>query len=55
MTELYKLDEFIKKEYQAGFILSPSSLVKTIYASSVNGAKNEFPNKEDYEPIASIL
>jgi uncharacterized protein len=53
--ELHKLDAFIKKEYHAGFILSPANLVKSIYASSVNEAKNGFPDKEDYESIATYL
>jgi len=55
MTELYKLDEFIKKEYDAGFVLSPSGMVKTIYAASVNDAGKGFPDKEDYGPIASYF
>ncbi len=55
MTELYKLDAFIKNEYNAGFILSPASLVKTIYASSVNMPGKGFPTKDDYEPIADYL
>ncbi|PBQ34386.1 hypothetical protein CNR22_22275 [Sphingobacteriaceae bacterium] len=54
-SELYKIDEFVKKEYGAGFILSPSSLVKTIYANSVNDPTDGFPGKEDYEPIADYL
>lgn len=55
MKEIYKLDEFIKKEYQAGFIVSPSSLVKTIYASSVNEPGKGFPDEEDFDPIARYL
>ncbi|WP_317897304.1 efflux RND transporter permease subunit [Aurantibacillus circumpalustris] len=55
ITELYKLDEFIKKEYNAGFILSPAGMVKNIYVSSVNDAGDRFPDKEDYESIASYF
>jgi len=55
MQKINELDEFIKKEYKAGFILSPASMVKGIYASSVEGAKRGFPDKEDYEPIASYF
>ena len=55
MSELHKLDEFIKKEYGAGFIVSPASLVQTIHAASVQGATKGFPGREDYEPIAAHL
>jgi len=55
MQKINELDEFIKKEYKAGFILSPASMVKGIYASSVEGATRGFPDKEDYEPIASYF
>ena len=55
ITELNKLDEFIKKEYNAGFILSPAALVKNIYVSSVNNAGDGFPDKEDYESIAKYF
>ena len=55
MIELYKLDEFIRREYNAGFILSPPSLVKTIYAASVHEPGNQFPDREDYEQIATYF
>jgi uncharacterized protein len=55
MQALNKLEEFIKTEYQAGFILSPSGIVKNIYFNSVNDAKNVFPEKDDYEDIATYL
>lgn len=55
ITELNKVDVFIKQEYKAGFILSPSSLVKTIYQNSSGDYKSAFPDKEDYEEIAEHL
>ncbi len=55
INELHKVDEFIKKEYRAGFLLSPSTLVKTIYLNSNVDSLNAFPPQEDYEPIAAFL
>jgi predicted RND superfamily exporter protein len=55
MRELNKLDEFIGKEYHAGFLLSPSSMVKAIYQSSTHDPKMSFPDQDDYELIAKQL
>ncbi len=55
ITELNKVDEFIRKEYDAGFLLSPSSLVKSIYQNSNNDYSLKFPSGEDYEPISQQL
>lgn len=55
ITELNKLDDFVKKEYNAGFLLSASALVKNIYLNSNLDSANAFPAKEDYESIASYL
>lgn len=55
ITELNKVDEFIKKEYDAGFLLSPASLVKSIYQNSNDDRSGNFPLKEDYEPISKQL
>lgn len=55
ITELNKLDDFVKKEYNAGFLLSASALVKSIYLNSNLDSANAFPAKEDYESIASYL
>ncbi|MDP3145183.1 MAG: MMPL family transporter [Bacteroidota bacterium] len=55
ITELNKVDEFIKKEYQAGFLVSPSSLVKSIYQNSYNDYKLSFPVTEEYETISKQL
>jgi len=55
ITELYKVDEFIKKEYEAGFLLSPSGLIRSIYKNSYTDISRPFPDKEDFEPIAKEL
>lgn len=55
INQLDKVDEFIKKEYNAGFLVSPASLVKTIYRNSNDDRKNEFPIAEDYQPISIQL
>jgi predicted RND superfamily exporter protein len=54
MRSLYKLDEFIRKEYDAGFLVSPPSMVKTIYQNSVQNAE-DFPAQIDYMPISRQL
>ena len=55
ITELNKVDEFIKKEYDAGFLVSPSSLVKSIYQNSNNDYDLKFPAIEEYDPISNQL
>ena len=57
MKQLNSIDEFLKKEYHAGFMYSPAMLTKTI-----NKALNDeqtgagvFPNEEDYEAIKKQL
>ncbi len=55
ISELNKVDDFIRKEYDAGFLLSPSSLVKSIYQNSNNDFKLNFPAQDDYEPISKQL
>ena len=54
MSSLYRLDEFIRKEYEAGFLLSAPSMVKTIYLNSVQNAQ-DFPAQIDYMPISRQL
>jgi predicted RND superfamily exporter protein len=53
MKQLNDIDEFIKKEYNAGFIYSPAMICKGINKSSNNitTARNYFPNEIDYEEI----
>ncbi|MCW3077543.1 MAG: rane protein [Bacteroidetes bacterium] len=55
IKELDKVDEFIKKEYSAGFLISPSSLIKTIYSLSNEHKTKSFPEQEDFEPISKEL
>lgn len=55
MQQLNMVDEFIATEYNAGFLLSPASLVKTIYRNSTQDFKPGFPDREDYAPIAKQL
>jgi predicted RND superfamily exporter protein len=55
LTEINKLDEFIKNEYQAGFLLSPASLVKNIYSNTNYDTKDQFPDKESCSVITDFL
>ena len=55
IKELNKVDEFIRKEYHVGFLLSPSSLIKTIYQNSNQDYFLNFPEEEDFNPIAKQL
>lgn len=55
IKEINKVDEFIKKEYEAGFLVSPASIVKSIYSNSTYDNNLEFPGKEDYLSISSYL
>lgn len=55
IKELDKVDRFIKKEYDAGFLLSPASLVKSIYQNSYDDARDKFPVGDDYNEIVSHL
>lgn len=55
MQQLDAVDEFIKKEYSTSFLISPASLVKSVYQSSVQDAGPRFPGEEDYQAIARQL
>jgi hypothetical protein len=55
MRQLNMVDEFIRKNYNAGFLLSPSSLVTNVYRNTVEGAGKEFPGPDDYEEISKRL
>jgi uncharacterized protein len=55
ITQLDRLDQFIRKEYEAGFLVSTPSVIRGIYSNSYENTGNEFPSKEDYEPIAKEL
>ncbi len=53
MKTLDKVDEFVKKEYQAGFIVSPASLIKTVYLNTFEDQSGSFPDSADYETIVA--
>lgn len=54
VTEINKVEEFIKKEYNAGFVLSVPQLVKSLNKSS--GADDYvLPNKQDYEALKEAI
>lgn len=55
MVELNKVNDFIKKEYHAGFLISAASMVKTIYINSFQDTKLNFPDSEDYKIISKQL
>jgi hypothetical protein len=55
MRQLDSLDRFIAKEYHAGFLLSPASLVKSIYSSSSFSPTSNFPSASDYEEYQGLL
>ncbi len=55
LKELNKVDEFVKKEYNVGFLLSPASLIKTIYQNTNQDFLLNFPEEEDFVPIAKQL
>ncbi len=55
ISELNKVEEFIKKEYSAGFLISPASLVKTLYQTSNLNHIYKFPQKEDYEELSKQI
>ena len=55
LSTLHRIDEFIQKEYRAGFILSPSGMVKSIYQNSTGDYSTAFPEKDDAEPIVHLL
>jgi len=57
MQQLNELDEFLKKEYKAGFMYSPAMLTKNIFKAlndETSGA-GKFPGKEDYEDVRKQL
>jgi hypothetical protein len=55
VKQLDEVDAFIKKEYDAGFLISTSSLVKLVYLSSVDTTEKNFPDKESYADIEKQL
>ncbi|MBK9284644.1 MAG: MMPL family transporter [Sphingobacteriaceae bacterium] len=55
LRELNKVDNFIRKEYEPGFLLSPSALVCSINQNINITQKNKFPDKEDFDEIIYYL
>jgi uncharacterized protein len=55
LKTLDRVDEFVRNEYQAGFIVSPASLVKSVYRESSGDTVNKFPDEEDFDPIVKQL
>lgn len=55
MLQMNKAEEFVKKEYGAGFLLSPPGLIKTVYSGMNENAGTKFPDREDYETIAKLF
>ncbi|MBK6523588.1 MAG: MMPL family transporter, partial [Sphingobacteriaceae bacterium] len=53
LLEINKVDEFIKKEYGAGFILSLPQIVKSIHRSM--GDSYSMPNDTDYVAIKEAI
>jgi predicted RND superfamily exporter protein len=55
LKELNKIDTFIKREYHAGFLLSPAGIVGTIYRNSNDVAVNAFPDEEEAKDVIAHL
>ena len=55
MKQVARLDSFVKKEYRAGFLLSPASLVSSLYQATYEDTSQTFPDKEEYEELATLL
>ena len=57
MRQLNEVDEFLKKEYHAGFMYSPAMLTKTLNKAlndEISG-EGKFPSEEEYEDIKKQL
>ncbi len=57
MVQLNKVDDFLKKEYRAGFMYSPAMLVRTV-GKALNGddqGDGKFPDAAEYETIKKQL
>lgn len=57
MQQLNGLDEFLKKEYQAGFMYSPAMLTKTLHKALTNQTMGEgsFPTLDEYSSVKEQL
>jgi predicted RND superfamily exporter protein len=57
MRQLNEVDDFLKKEYHAGFMYSPAMLTKTLnkaFNDQITG-EGKFPSEEEYEQIKKQL
>ncbi len=57
MQQLNSVDEFLKKEYHAGFMYSPAMITKNINRAlnDLPAGENTFPDKEEYEAVKKQL
>jgi predicted RND superfamily exporter protein len=57
MKQLNSVDEYLKKEYHAGFMYSPAMLARTINKALTDETPGPgtFPNEEDYEDVKKQL
>lgn len=55
MKQIARLDSFVRIEYQAGFLLSPSSVLTSLYHATYNDSLQLFPEKEEYLEFANLL
>lgn len=57
MKQLNSVDEYLKKEYHAGFMYSPPMLARTINKAlnDETSGPGTFPNEEDYEAVKKQL
>lgn len=51
IQKLDGLDNFIRKEYSAGFLYSPAQLVKSVYKAMNDDAENSLPPESDFNDI----
>lgn len=57
MRQLNEVDEFLKKDFNAGFMYSPAMLSKNIFKAlnDETSGEGKFPGKEDYEDVRKQL
>lgn len=55
MKQLARVDSFISKEYEAGFLLSPAKIVAELYQSSYEDSLRYFPDEEEFLEISTLL
>ncbi|MBC7696352.1 MAG: MMPL family transporter [Burkholderiales bacterium] len=57
MRQLNEVDEFLTKEYKAGFMYSPAMVTKNIFKAlnDETSGNGKFPAKEDYEDVRKQL